>query len=195
MSANIQSQLLEALTSATGTGALPRAQDLLTQLGQAHPTVRLIAQFLAQSHAQEPQNETPSDDSEEAVNSELSQFSSESDKTEIRSGEMSRAVRQLRQKVERMYGELATLRNRNDVLALALGACYLCWGNDPECEMCNGQGRPGSAIPNKKIFTEFVLPAARRLQRGKDTTQRFSKTADQHLSPSQSLNPNERREL
>jgi hypothetical protein len=195
MSADIQSQLLEMLTSPTGTGALPRAQDLLTQLGQAHPTVRLIAQFLAQRQAQELENETLSDESEEEVNSELSKSSSESDKTEIRSGEMSGAVRQLRQKVESMYEESAKLRNRNDVLALALGACYLCWGHDPECEMCNGQGRTGSAIPNKKLFTEFVVPAARRLQRGKDATQRFSNTADQHLSPSQSLNPNERREL
>ncbi len=192
MSVDIQSQLLEALTSPGGTGALPSAQDLLTQLGEADPTVRLIAQFLARRQAHELENETPSEDE---MDSAPVQSSSERDEAEVRSSEMSRAVRQLRQKVEGMYRELAELRDRNDALATALGACYLCWGNDPECEICNGGGRPGSSTPDKKLFTQFAVPAARWLQRGEGATQRVSKTADQHLSPSQSPNPNERREL
>jgi DNA repair exonuclease SbcCD ATPase subunit len=192
MSADIRSLLLETLTSPGGRGALPSAQDLLTQLGEADPTVRLIAQLLTQRQAQELENETPT---EEEVNSELSQSSSAPDEAEMRSSEMSRAFRQLRQKIESMYTELAELRERNDAFAAALGACYLCWGNDPECEICNGQGRPGSSTPDKKLFTQFAVPAARRLQRGEGATHRFSKTADQHLSPSQSLNQTERREL
>lgn len=191
MSADIRPLLLEALTSPAGTSALPRAQDLLTQLGEADPTVRLIAQLLAQRQAQELENETPSEDE---MDSAPVQSSSERDEAEVRCSEMSRAVRQLRRKVETMYRELAELRDRNDALAAALGACYLCWGKDPECEICNGGGRPGSSTPDKKLFTQFALPAARRLQR-EGAPQAFSKTADQHLSPNQSLNPNERREL
>jgi hypothetical protein len=192
MSADIRSLLLEALTSPAGMGALPRAQDLLTQLGEADPTVRLIAQVLAQRQAQELESETSTEDEMDLA---PVQSASERDKAEVRSSEMSRAVRQLRQQVESLYRELAELRDRNDALAAALGACHLCWGNDPECEICNGGGRPGSSTPDRKLFTQFAVPAARRLQRREGATQRFSKTADQDLSPSQSLNPNERREL
>ncbi len=184
MSADIQSLLLDALASPGGTGALPNAQDLLTRLGEANPTMRLIAQFLAQRQAQELENEEPTEDE---LDAEFPQHSSEPDEAEVRSGEMSRASRQLRQKVESMYRELAELRDRNDALAAAFGACYLCWGDDPECEICNGQGRAGSAIPDKKLFTQFAVPAARRLQRGENATQRFSKAADQLLPPGQSI--------
>jgi hypothetical protein len=169
MSADIQSLLLEALTSPTGTGALPTVQDLLTQLGEAaDPNVRLIAQLLVRrQQLRELENETPP---EEGVTLELSQSSSETDQAEMGSREMSRIARQLRQKVASMYKELAELRDRNDAMAAALGACYVCWGDDQECEKCNGKDRAGSAIPDKELFTQFVLPAARRLQRGEDAT-------------------------
>lgn len=191
MSVDLQSLLLEALTSPGGAGALPKAQDLLTQLGGADPRVRLIAQFMAQRQAQELEDETLTEDE---MDTEPARSSSEPDEAEMHTSELSRAVRQLRQKVESMYRELAELRNRNDALAAALGACYLCWGDDPECEICHGQGRTGSAIPDRKLFAQFVVPAARRLQRGEGATPCFSKTADQHLSSSPSLNLNERRE-
>ena len=40
--------------------------------------------------------------------------------------------------------ELADLREVNDTLAAALGACPACWGGDPECSECSGLGHPGS---------------------------------------------------
>jgi hypothetical protein len=183
MSADIQSMLLEALTSPSGAGALPTAQDLLSQLGEAEdPRMRLIAQFLlARRQAEELENETSTEDE---MDTEPAQSFSEPDEVKVYSSEMSRAVRQLRQKIESMYRELADLRDRNDALAAALGACYLCWGKDSECEICNGVGRPGSSTPDKKLFIQFAVPAARRIQREEGATQRFSKTPDQPLSPS-----------
>jgi hypothetical protein len=74
------------------------------------------------------------------------------------------AVLELRQQAESMFAELSQLRERNDVLAWALGACGLCWGEDEQCRACRGRGRPGFAIPDRQKFAQYVLPAARMLQ-------------------------------
>lgn len=60
-------------------------------------------------------------------------------------------------------GELADLREVNDTLAAALGACHICWGGDPSCAVCAGQGRPGFNRPNARLFTALVVPAVRRV--------------------------------
>ncbi len=44
-------------------------------------------------------------------------------------------------------GELEELRERNEALAAALGACFACWGTDIFCTHCGGEGRPGAAAP------------------------------------------------
>ncbi len=61
--------------------------------------------------------------------------------------------------------ELEQLRRRNDQLAAALGACYLCWGEDGECPICNGSGSPGAAPSHTRFFAFYVLPALNRLRR------------------------------
>jgi hypothetical protein len=63
-----------------------------------------------------------------------------------------------------MYQELEILRARNDSLAEALGACHLCWGEDPACEVCAGRGGPGFVLPRRAQFSRLVVPAARRLK-------------------------------
>ncbi len=70
------------------------------------------------------------------------------------------AMRRLRQ----VTLELQELRERNDTLAAALGACYLCWGEDSACSHCRGRGRPGYTIPDKELFIEWVAPAVRTLK-------------------------------
>ena len=39
--------------------------------------------------------------------------------------------------------ELEDLRRRNEIFAAAVGACEICWGDDPACPICWGDGRPG----------------------------------------------------
>lgn len=48
-----------------------------------------------------------------------------------------------------------------DELAGGLGAC-LCWGEDPACPTCSGDGCPGWAVPDEELYREYVLPALRR---------------------------------
>jgi hypothetical protein len=59
--------------------------------------------------------------------------------------------------------ELSDLRQVNDTLASALGACPVCWGGDPRCAECGGHGASGSAAPDPKLFEQLVVPAVRRM--------------------------------
>lgn len=60
--------------------------------------------------------------------------------------------------------ELDRLRQRNDALAAALGACHLCFGEDAWCPRCGGRGRPASRRPDPAAFERYVRPLLRRLQ-------------------------------
>lgn len=70
--------------------------------------------------------------------------------------------RELKALVTSLYAELETLRGRNDAVAAALGACYLCFGEDPACPECGGRGHPGSLTPEPAAFRRYVVPAVRR---------------------------------
>jgi|GEM_PF-3429196 len=60
--------------------------------------------------------------------------------------------------------ELNDLRNVNDTLAAALGACPICWGGDDECHECEGEGYAGTYMPDVQLFNELVVPAIRRVR-------------------------------
>jgi hypothetical protein len=62
---------------------------------------------------------------------------------------------------QRLKAELTELRWRCRLLADALGACSVCWGEADGCVMCGGRGVPGSMEPDGRLFGEFVLPAVR----------------------------------
>ena len=59
--------------------------------------------------------------------------------------------------------ELEDLRQVNDTVAAALGACPVCWGGDRRCEVCEGRGRAGSSSPDPELFEELIAPAVRRV--------------------------------
>ena len=71
-------------------------------------------------------------------------------------------VERVRARLRELRDELRELRQRNDVLAAALGACALCWGDDEDCGDCGGEGMPGWQEPDPTLFRELVTPAAER---------------------------------
>jgi len=62
-----------------------------------------------------------------------------------------------------MFVEVQALRSRNDMLADALGACHLCWGDDPTCVYCAGQGRIGAYLIDPKVFEDVIGPATQQV--------------------------------
>lgn len=55
------------------------------------------------------------------------------------------------------------LVDHNLLLAAALGACD-CWGADPACPVCEGDGAAGWTEPDRDLFTELVAPAVARVE-------------------------------
>ena len=70
-------------------------------------------------------------------------------------------VSRLRSRFDAMQDELDELRERQDRLAAALGACAECWGEDLECEVCGGTGTPGAFVPDPRLYRALVSPACR----------------------------------
>jgi len=69
--------------------------------------------------------------------------------------------------LNQMYAELEVHPERNDLLADALGACPVCWGEDGRCPRCRGRGRPGGRRPDPEAFQALVVPAVRRYAAGR----------------------------
>lgn len=53
------------------------------------------------------------------------------------------------------------LADRNVLLAAAVGACD-CWGQNPNCAICSGEGSAGWVEPDARLYAEFVEPAVQR---------------------------------
>lgn len=48
-------------------------------------------------------------------------------------------------------------------VALALGACSVCFGKDPDCGDCAGQGKPGKKPVNRHAFETLIVPVLQKL--------------------------------
>ena len=136
---------------------LPDSQALLAQLSAENPQLAAVIRFITmrQQSAATGDDEIVWDD--EMILSDGSQSHDESE------NEISHLLRDI-------YAELEELQLRNDSLAAALGACYLCWGEDFECPDCGGHGRPGASQPDQALFASWIVPAIRRI-RSKPPTQ------------------------
>ena len=64
---------------------------------------------------------------------------------------------------EELRSNLNYLSKLNNSLSEALGSCNLCWGEDPDCNNCKGNGLPGWRKTNKRLFNIYVLPCLEKL--------------------------------
>jgi hypothetical protein len=127
--------------SDSGSTNPPTFLELMDQMGIADPRMRMLAQFMQNQGG-------PSSPRPEGLLNEDRQAK----------------IRQARAHYERLKDENAVLRERNDCLAAALGACPRCWGEAPDCVTCRGEGTPGAYVPDADAFATYVLPAVRAIQ-------------------------------
>ena len=101
-------------------------------------------------------------------------------------------ARELENLMKTMYAELETLRTRNDTLAAALGACHLCFGEDPICPECGGRGGSGALLPDAAAFRQYVAPALNRVRATQTRYRAVSvpRTGPVYQSPGQEPVPN-----
>ena len=57
-----------------------------------------------------------------------------------------------------ILNRLNDLVKLNNSLSGALGSCSTCWGEDPDCDKCTGNGSSGWQVYNKRLFNIYVLP-------------------------------------
>ena len=132
MAVDFASLLTDRLNAASNGGELPSIQQLVSEYAAADPRMAVVAKYMAlrQSRA------TESDQSAEEPQIPLETY----------------------QKIKAIRQELDQLRQRNDALAGALGACYLCWGTQVTCPTCQGGGVPGAYQSDRALFDELVSP-------------------------------------
>ncbi len=154
-------EMLALLTGSPGVNPSPDPQQLLAQLGGGNSLLSALGKHFAEmqtngsTHANAPIIDVEPDP-EHAQAIDLS--------NELPGETSSNGVNELREDVKNLSAELKVLRERNDLLAATLGACCLCWGQDPECRFCRGRGRPGFTMPDEAHIGEFVLPAIQMLR-------------------------------
>jgi hypothetical protein len=151
MSADLQSMLLQSLAA----GRLPSMspEDLLSQVDEDDPSRALLASLLLQQQAAPTTNEEPDDERW----------------PEERHAEPTSGERRLLRRLEHTLDQVQRLEQRNDSFAAAVGACYLCWGEDLSCAVCGGNGQSGAFEPDAGLFAELVAPALQRIDRRHET--------------------------
>jgi hypothetical protein len=158
------------LIKAISSSADPMSM-LLSQLqaqGSSNPTAALLSTLLQMRKSAEAAS-APAEDPDLAERDAQAQQ------------ERERSFRELNETVSRLYAELDALRKRNDELAAAIGACFLCFGSDPLCPQCAGKGRPGSKLPDGSAYRKFVLPALRRAQSGRGSVSGNGETGSNRI--------------
>jgi hypothetical protein len=160
-------ELLVRLQSNAGADSEQTTQDLMANLAQANPVMGILARHMAEQSAARARREAEMIEAESVVAEVAAHPAAISEECE---GSTPPDVAELRTHALSMLAELKVLREREDLLAAALGACCLCWGQDEDCRACRGRGRPGYSLPDEALFEELVLPAVQLLR-----TQRFKR--------------------
>jgi hypothetical protein len=152
--------LIEMLTRlSSGAGAAQDPLELLAQYGGGNPLVNALAK-----HYSEMQAKTTSGVNTSVIDVEPDLPADTEPTATPESADYARVVADLQQQLEQVSAELQFHRERCDLLATALGACCLCWGQDPACRACRGRGRPGFTLPDETLVKEFLLPAIKMLR-------------------------------
>jgi hypothetical protein len=156
-----------ARMGAGGNGNLSMdPQQLLARLGNGNPAASALAKHFEELKANASKGEgpqaidvPPSDEDSATTAERMGGIEDDSD-----------ALTALRQQMDTLVAELRVQRERNDLLAQALGACCMCWGQSQECRYCRGQGTPGFCLPDEALVMEYVVPAIRTLRAQKAKT-------------------------
>jgi hypothetical protein len=164
MEENSYSTLLKALMPQSDGDGAAAVQALLAQADSADPRVLLLTTLLARQRPAEAKwtrEEVPEYPYGWETHKPVSAMGLSG---EVASSPNEHQGHRLLEKLRLLRGELEELREWNEALAAALGACARCWGEDPSCPGCQGSGSPGTAVPNRPLFTALVVPAVRRVQ-------------------------------
>jgi hypothetical protein len=128
--------------------------ERLSELAEADPRMAPVVRHIQERLAAKPETDMPAETTQAADSNEGTETSRVVESNE-----------DLECLTRRMSAELQALRARNDLLATALGACHLCWGEDRACPYCGGAGRIGAYVIDPSFFNQVIGPAARQISK------------------------------
>ena len=134
--------MLDAATGFAGV-APPDPAQLLQDLGGSDPRMQMLMQLMRAQQA--PSNDDDMPDERDEL---IAELSGRLDAAEARLSKMTLIARQLHEAGRAVTRRLADI-------AAAVGACGLCWGEDPSCRCCRGRGRPGMVRPDPEMRAHF----------------------------------------
>lgn len=111
----------------------------------------------------ENQKQDISDDIEETPQAKQIKVQDKKLKTQII--RLRKTQQKLQQSIEMLQDMLDEEIFLNEQLAEALGACPDCFGQDRDCESCNGLGKPGHYAPDFIGFNKYVSPAITKFRK------------------------------
>ena len=156
--------LMEALMTSRLGVTDTNLQALLGEYGD-DPTVNAIRQILELRQDEESLAE---DSATVEARRTSDSFDYDRPDTYGRSDMRASSKERILSRIDALRDEVQLLRTRNDELAAALGACYLCWGENAECSVCAGRGVFGSVTPDPVLFARIATPAVRAIQASRD---------------------------
>lgn len=151
-------EMLNRLRDQSGTDSAQSTQELLAQLAQNNPTLGVLAQHMAEQRAAAARNRAT------VIDAEIVETDEEHREIMSAARRLEEESAELRGRMQALAAEIGSLRERMELVADALGACGLCWGQDPQCRACRGRGRPGYALPDEELFADLVLPAVQMMR-------------------------------
>jgi hypothetical protein len=144
-----------------GSAAQPAdVEGMMARLSAKNPMLGMVFQQLADSNSKTKAAER------EAIEAEVVEVDRDVQQLAAEAASAASAARlaDVEQQLRATSLELGCTRERIDMLAAALGACALCWGQEPRCRACRGRGLPGFALPDEPLFEELILPAVQLLR-------------------------------
>ncbi|HLG47626.1 MAG TPA: hypothetical protein VKY24_15380 [Reyranella sp.] len=109
---------------------------LLADLARQKPGLAWLQQMLAMQRQAAAAQATGTPDVQAEAQAEIAALRDALAQAEVRMERLAAANR-------RLAAELEAARERIADAAATVGACGLCWGEDPRCRSCRGRGKPG----------------------------------------------------
>jgi hypothetical protein len=147
------------------TNGFDPLQMLLNQLNTTDPQTRQILENYLKDN---PSRSEPTKDEI------LRRFRIQNKKLQEQLLILKEQLKKSKEEEQKLISYLDHFLKLNTALSAALGSCENCWGNDPDCDRCGGEGIPGWRPVNKRLYALYVQPCIAKATTGTESSQKDS---------------------
>jgi hypothetical protein len=137
----------------------PALKALLDQIKTDDPELKQLVKQITKSYKEHKQNETARET--------IRRLRIQNKKLLQQVSTLKERVKQMKSERIEMFAHYNQTMKLNNSLSSALGSCNICWGENPNCPACSGDGYPGWRTVNKRLFNIYILPSLEKYYRFK----------------------------